>query len=117
MDRPEHLLVLTTLPIGADATAFATTLVGERLAACVTIHEGAQSVYRWKGAIERDAERLVFIKTTSARWEALHARVRELHPYEVPELIAVPLVAGSPPYLAWLAEATQADAEPGSRLI
>jgi periplasmic divalent cation tolerance protein len=112
MKHPEHLLVLTTLPLGADATAFATTLVDERLAACVTIHEGAQSVYRWKETIERDAERLLFIKTTSARWEALLERVRELHPYEVPEVVAVPLVAGSPPYLEWLAEVTKAGSEP-----
>ena len=106
MDHPDYLLVLTTLPLDADAAAFATTLVEERLAACVNIHTELQSVYRWKGAIERDSERLLLIKTTAACWEALRERVKQLHPYQVPELIAVPIVAGSPAYLNWLSEET-----------
>jgi periplasmic divalent cation tolerance protein len=106
MEHLDALLVLTTWPAAADARAFATTLVNERLAACVNILPEMESVYRWQGAVERERERQVIIKTTGRRLEALKQRVRALHPYEVPELIAVPITGGGEPYLAWLAEST-----------
>lgn len=99
------ILVLTTVP-DAEAEALARTLVDERLAACVNIHAPMTSIYRWKGQIERDAERQIVIKTTRARFEALERRLRTLHSYEVPELLVVPVVAGSEAYLAWVREQT-----------
>jgi periplasmic divalent cation tolerance protein len=98
----------TTWPEGADVTRFARALVEERLAACVTTYAPVRSVYRWRGAIEEDAEQLVMIKTTGNRIPRLRKRVRELHPAEVPELIVVPVVDGDPAYLAWVAESTGA---------
>lgn len=100
------VLVWTTLGADADTTAFAETLVGERLAACVTVQAPMESVYRWKGNIERDRERQVLIKTTADRLPALAARVREIHPYELPEFLVTPVVEGSDAYLAWVSEST-----------
>jgi len=100
------VLVWTTLSADADATAFAETLVAERLAACVAVQAPMDSVYRWKGGVERDRERQIIIKTTSARLPALTARVGELHSYELPELLVTAVVDGSEGYLAWLREST-----------
>jgi uncharacterized protein involved in tolerance to divalent cations len=96
------LLVLVTVPNAETAEKLAQALVGERLAACVNVLDGVRSVYRWKGAVERDDELLCVCKTTRAGFEKLRARVVELHPYEVPEVIALPIEAGHAPYLAWL---------------
>ena len=103
-DQPAIVLVLTTLEAGADAASFAHTLVGERLAACVNVLPGIRSVYRWKGTVETAGEQLLVIKTTADRIDALEARIRELHPYEVPEFLVVPVTGGSQPYVAWLCE-------------
>jgi periplasmic divalent cation tolerance protein len=100
------VLVWTTLDANANATAFAETLVSERLAACVTVQAPMDSVYRWKGSVEHDRERQIAIKTTADRVSALAARIRELHPYEVPEFLVTPVVTGSDDYLAWLREST-----------
>ena len=100
------VLVWTTLGADADAVAFAQTLVAERLAACVTVQAPMDSVYRWKGRIEHDRERQILIKTTVGRIPALQARVRGLHPYELPEFLVTPVVNGSDGYLAWLREST-----------
>ena len=100
------VLVWTTLGADANATAFAETLVAERLAACVTVQAPMDSVYRWKGSVEHDRERQIAIKTTADRVAALAARIRELHPYEVPEFLVTPVVTGSDDYLAWLREST-----------
>lgn len=98
------VLVLTTLGADADAAALARTLVDERLAACVNILPVMTSIYRWKGSVEQDREQQVVIKTTATQLAALEGRVRELHPYELPEWLVIPVAAGSAAYLAWLAE-------------
>ena len=100
----EFVVVLTTLPGDADADAFARTLVGERLAACVNILPPMHSTYRWKGSVETAAERQLLIKTRAAGVAALEQRVRELHPYDVPEFLVIPVDGGSAAYLAWLNE-------------
>jgi periplasmic divalent cation tolerance protein len=97
------LIVLTTMPDDERADALATTLVDQRLAACVNVHPPMRSVYRWKGAIEHDGERQVVIKTTAARLADLEARVRALHPYELPEWIVIEASAGEA-YRAWIIE-------------
>lgn len=101
------MIVLTTLGAQTDAAAFARVLVDERLAACVNILPVMTSVYRWKGTIEEDREQQLVIKTTSDRVEALEARFRELHPYELPEFLVVAATDGSAGYLAWLEESTE----------
>ena len=99
------MIVLTTLSAGADADGFARTLVDERLAACVNVLPAMSSTYRWKGAVERDDERQLLIKTTRARLGQLEARVRELHPYETPEFVILEATA-SAAYAAWVGEST-----------
>ena len=101
------VVVCTTLSAKASVEMFAETLVAERLAACVNVFAEMESVYRWKGAIERDRERQVLIKTTAERLPALEARLRALHPYEVPELLVLPVIGGSERYLAWLRDSTR----------
>ena len=102
--EPSAVIVLTTLGADADATAFARTLVEERLAACVNILPPMRSVYRWKGSVEEDREQQLVIKTSRERLETLQQRLHALHPYEVPEFIVLPIVGGSQAYLEWLAE-------------
>src|SRR5262249_52557588 len=99
------ILVLTTAPNDATAETMARTLVEERLAACVNVHGPVISVYRWKGAIEREAERQLVIKTTRDRLPALEARVKALHSYELPELIVLSVEGGSQAYLEWVSQA------------
>jgi periplasmic divalent cation tolerance protein len=99
------VLVLTTWPASSDASAFARTLVDERLAACVNVLPRMQSIYRWKDAIESEAERQILVKTTESRLAALEARIRELHPYEVPELVVLRADAAES-YRSWVASAT-----------
>jgi periplasmic divalent cation tolerance protein len=100
-------IVLTTMPDDERADELARTLVDERLAACVNVHGPMSSTYRWKQTVEREVERQLVIKTTSARLTALERRVRELHPYEVPEFIVVPVEGGSDDYLRWLTSETR----------
>jgi periplasmic divalent cation tolerance protein len=102
-----YVIALTTWPVGHDVDAFATTLVSEGLAACVNVLPGMRSVYRWKGAVERAEEAQILLKTTAARIEDLERRIRELHPYDVPEFLVVPIVAGSEAYLNWVADSTK----------
>ena len=101
---PAVVLVLTTLGADTDAATIARTLVDERLAACVNVLPVMVSVYRWKGAVERDREQQLIMKTTADRVPALEARVRQLHPYELPEFLVLPASGGSPSYLEWVAE-------------
>ena len=96
------LVCFITFPDEEAARRVARALVLERLAACVNLVGGVRSIYAWKGAVQDDAELLGVVKTTAARFEALRARVVELHPYEVPEVIALPIEAGHAPYLDWL---------------
>lgn len=96
------VVVLVTCPTGAVARRLARQIIRRRLAACVNILSPVQSVYRWKGHIEQSREALLVIKSTAARFQALRRGVLSLHPYDVPEIIALPVVAGHPPYLAWI---------------
>ena len=103
----DYVLVLTTLPNDADGSAFGRGLVEERLAACVNILAPMDSVYRWEGQIEHETERQVIIKTSRARLNALWDRVRELHPYEIPEFIVLTIADGNDAYLRWVGESTK----------
>ena len=104
----ETLLVLTNLPDADSAKRVARQLVEQRLAACVNILPACTSVYRWNDAVESATEVPVLIKTTLARYPDLQAALTEVHPYELPEIIAVPLHEGLPAYLAWVgAETTE----------
>lgn len=105
-ENPLSLLVLTNLPDAYSAHALAGALVEARLAACVNILAPCRSVYRWQGRTENAAEVPVLIKTTAARYAALEAAIRARHPYELPEIVAVPVDRGLPEYLAWIATAT-----------
>jgi periplasmic divalent cation tolerance protein len=102
-----HRLVFCTCPDEAIAQRIGDVLVEERLAACVSLMPGVTSIYRWDGQIHRDPEVLVLIKTIEARVAALTERLRELHPYEVPEIIAVPITEGLPDYLSWITTCTK----------
>jgi len=107
---------LSTCPDAATAQRIAATLVEERLAACVNLLPGLRSVYRWRGAVEQADEVLLLIKTTHARLDALQARLPQLHPYELPELVAVEVAGGLPAYLDWItgacADGSTQDAAP-----
>lgn len=96
------LLVYCSCPDTDSAQRIADLLVAERLAACVNILTGLLSTYRWKGEIQHDAECMLLIKTREARFEALREFIRSHHPYELPEIIAVPVVAGLGAYLDWI---------------
>jgi periplasmic divalent cation tolerance protein len=100
------LLVFTTLPDGASARALADHIVSARLAACVNILAPCRSVYRWQGKIEDAEEVPLLIKTSAARYPELEAAIRARHPYELPEIVAVPLSPGLPAYLDWLVTET-----------
>ncbi|MBI4538770.1 MAG: divalent-cation tolerance protein CutA [Gemmatimonadetes bacterium] len=100
-------VVLTTLPDADAAEAFVRCLVEERLVACGNIVPGIVSLYWWKGEVERASEALVILKTTEGVLRDLLTRLPELHPYEVPELLALPVGAGHLPYLAWVAQETR----------
>ncbi|HEX3764252.1 MAG TPA: divalent-cation tolerance protein CutA [Kofleriaceae bacterium] len=97
------LVVLSTFPDGETAARIARALVDDRLAACVNLLPTVRSIYRWQGEVCDEAETLAVIKTTAERFSALAAKIAELHPYQVPEVVALPLADGHPPYLAWLA--------------
>ena len=102
-----YIAVLTTLANQDDARALVRLLVADRLVACGTIVENVLSIYRWQGNLEESKEALVVLKTRQDRWEELKSAVRELHPYEVPELIALPVNDGLPAYTGWLSEQTK----------
>src|SRR6476659_2406003 len=104
METHDIVLILTTFPDDDRAKALARTLVEERLAACVNLHGPMASFYRWKGAVERDVERQVVIKTTRGRVTAVQSRVLELHKYELPEFLVLSVDGGSDAYLGWIRE-------------
>ena len=95
-------IVFSTFPSAEVAATAARTLVDERLCACVTLVPAVRSIYRWQGAVCDEPEVLAIVKTTAERVPALQARLVELHPYEVPEAIAVDVAGGHAPYLAWI---------------
>jgi periplasmic divalent cation tolerance protein len=101
------LLVLTNLPDRAAAERLAGALVEKRVAACVNILAPCRSVYRWKGEVQSEEEHPMLIKTTAERYPALEAAIRAAHPYELPEIIAVPVERGLPAYLAWVDAETE----------
>ena len=102
----DALLCLSTCPDAATAVRIARALIEERLAACVNRVAGVASTYRWQGAVHDDAEVLLLIKTTRERFAALRTRLVDLHPYEVPELIALDIADGNPTYLDWIGRET-----------
>ena len=102
----DYVIVLTTLPADADGAAFARELVEARLAACVNLSAPMESIYRWEGTVEVETERQLVIKTSRDRVAALWDRVRELHPYDMPEFLVTPVVDGNDAYLQWVAEST-----------
>jgi len=95
-------VVLTTLPSAEAAETLGASLVEERLAACTSVVPGVTSIYRWEGELRRDAEALLVIKTTADGVAALTGRLVELHPYDVPEVLALPVGEGHAPYLDWV---------------
>jgi periplasmic divalent cation tolerance protein len=103
----EIILVLTTMPDDDRADAVARALVEERLAACVNVHGPMRSTYRWKGQLEREAERQIVIKTTRERLQQLEERLHALHPYELPECVVVAADGGSEAYVKWVETETQ----------
>jgi periplasmic divalent cation tolerance protein len=98
----DALVVLVTAPSPEKAAEIARALVGERLAACGNVVPAIRSIYRWEGKVHDDAEALLVLKTTRGRFEALRDRVLALHPYDVPEVVALPVEAGSAAYLDWI---------------
>jgi periplasmic divalent cation tolerance protein len=105
-DSTEIVVVYVTCP-EKDAVRIAQSIVERSLAACANIVPTVRSIYRWQGKIVDEPESLLIVKTTRARFEALRAGVIEVHPYEVPEVIALPVVAGHAPYLGWVNEMSQ----------
>ncbi len=101
-DAVSHLVVFTTLSSGADARSFVHQLLERRVVACGTVLDSVQSIYRWEGAVETADEAMVILKTRREQWDSLQTAVRDLHPYSVPELLALPVSAGLPSYLTWL---------------
>ena len=98
------------MPVDDRGEAIARALVDERLAACVNLHAPMTSLYRWQGDVEREVERQLVIKTTRERVPALQTRLMELHPYELPELVVVPITDGTTAYLDWVRNETIATA-------
>jgi periplasmic divalent cation tolerance protein len=96
------IIVLTTFPADGDPEPLARTLVDERLAACVNVLPPMRSFYRWEGKVDQAMEHQLIIKTTAARADQVQARIASLHPYDVPELLVLPLAGGGERYLQWL---------------
>ena len=106
MASEEFVVVLTTFPGEGDVETFASTLVSERLAACVNVLPGVRSIYTWQGKIERADERQLLIKTRTDCVHQLESRLKALHRYEIPEFLVIPVLDGSREYLTWISEST-----------
>lgn len=104
--QAEYLVVLCTVPDKVAAERIAARLVSGRLAACVNIVPGVESVYEWNGQVQHSSELLLMIKTTTSKYAGLQQRLEELHPYDTPEIIATHIHAGLPDYLNWISQAT-----------
>lgn len=102
----DTLVVLCTCPEEDTAAAVGRVLVAERLAACVNVHAGVRSIYHWRGEVAEDSEALLVIKTTRTRYQELEQVIIREHPYELPEIIAVPIELGLERYLAWIKDST-----------
>jgi periplasmic divalent cation tolerance protein len=103
----EYIIVLVTAGSEAEAETIAKMLVEERLAACVNLVSPIRSIYRWEGTVTDDREWLLLLKTRAEHFAAVAARIKALHSYQVPEVIALPILTGSEAYLQWLHDATQ----------
>jgi periplasmic divalent cation tolerance protein len=103
----EYVVVLSTFPADGDAAALAATLVEERLAACVNILPRMTSVYLWAERVEEESEHQLLMKTTMGRVAALWERLRELHPYDVPEFVVLPIMDGNAAYLKWIGDSVR----------
>jgi len=102
----EAIVILSTVPDAEKAAEIARALVEDHLAACVNIVPGLRSIYRWEGKLADDAEVLCIIKTARDRFDQVAARIKSLHPYSVPEVIALPIIKGFEPYLDWVRKST-----------
>lgn len=102
-----YLLVMTTVPSLESGQIIAEEVVAERLAACVTLSAASQSLYWWQGKITQNQEHTLLIKTKKTVYPKLEEKIRQVHPYELPEIIALPIFAGSKDYLNWIGEETQ----------
>ena len=100
----ETLLVVSTFPDTETARRISERLVAEHFVACANILPAVQSIYYWQGAVERAEESMVFLKTTAIRWPEVRAKLKTLHPYDVPEIVAIPITDGWPEYLQWVSE-------------
>lgn len=107
MEHTDVVLILTTVPAASRAESIARSLVDERLAACVNVLSTMTSYYRWQGKIEHEEERQIVIKTTRDRVAAVQTRLRDLHAYEVPEFLVLPVSDGSTGYLDWVRKETR----------
>ena len=105
----QAILVITNLPDASVALSLSRHLVEKKLAACVNRLSGVRSIYRWQDTIEEADEVTLLIKTTQARYVELEAAIKMLHPYQVPEIIVLPITGGWPPYLGWIAQETKKD--------
>lgn len=103
----KYILVMTAVPNKETGQLIAKTCVKEKLAACVTISGSSESLYRWKGQLTQDREHILFIKTRNSLFTELKEKILKLHPYQVPEIIALPLADGLPEYLNWIDEETK----------
>jgi len=108
MPKDDYIIVFNTCDSAEIASSIAETLVGKKLAACVNIVKNIESVYQWQGKIEHDKEILLIIKTRQSLFSQLEQAIQELHNYELPEIIAVPIVSGEKNYLNWIQSATLA---------
>jgi periplasmic divalent cation tolerance protein len=106
MEQPPVHVLLVTAPALDVAERLVGAVVEERLAACGNIVGGVTSIYRWEGEVQREAEVLIIFKTAAARADALARRIRELHPYDVPEILALPVERGLEPYVSWVVTST-----------
>lgn len=107
MGLVDTLVVLVTVPSADQGAAMARTLVDERLAACVNVIPGLRSIFFWEGRLQEEGEALLVVKTGRDRYGALQRRILDLHPYSVPEVLALPVETGAPDYLAWVRESVQ----------
>ena len=106
-NKPKYLLVLSTCPGSITAKNIANELISSQLAACVQVVPGVQSFFRWVGKVDNKEEHLLLIKTTPDRYQELESRIIALHPYELPEIVAIPITGGLAGYLSWIDDCTR----------
>ena len=100
--KSEIIIVFVTVPGLREGSRISKAILTSRLAACVNVIPGVQSIYKWKGKIVQEKEAMLVLKTTRPRYRKLEQKIKQLHPYEVPEVIAIPLIFGSPQYIEWV---------------